>query len=315
MKTLLVAIVKNENRYLDEWINYHYNIGFDQIILCDNNDTDGEIINNDKVIVENFRGYHKTGFINAVWNSGIQGDAYNFCYEKYNKDYDWIAFFDVDEFLTLDNLSLHEFLSNVDNKTKQICISSKTFGDNNHVYYENKLVQERFTKEINNIGYCDNNHNLQPFKSIIKCGLKNLKVLCHNSYLFGKTINGNFERIPNFRILHTLIPAEYDNIYIKHYETKSTEEFFNRHYQKTSATGNDVKHNNIYNLYDKYFTYNEWTQEKHDLIIKKYNINIKYTKHLSLIKRVATKILLYRYLICKKIINIYETIIGSNSKK
>ena len=84
---------------------------------------------------------------------------------------------------------------------------------------------------------------------------------------------------------------------------------------KSSATGNDVKHNNIYNLYDKYFTYNEWTQEKHDLIIKKYNINIKYTKHLSLIKRVATKILLYRYLICKKIINIYENIIGSNSKK
>lgn len=319
MKLLLVAIVKNENRYLNEWVDYHYNLGFDKIVICDNNDIDGEVIKNKKVIVEDFRGKHESGYVNGVLHSGIQGAAYNYCYKKYSNDYDWIAFFDIDEFLTLrDGLQLKDFLKNTDN-ISQIYISSKTYGDNNNLVYKKKPVTERFTTPVKQTGYCDNKYDFNPFKSIIKTKQKFIKILCHGSICCGRTINTNYETIPNYYILYTLIPGVYDNMYIKHYETKSTFEFFERHLNKTSATGIELKHNNINNLYNKYFTYNEWTIDKFN-IIKKYfynKLDIVANQHtnLSIVKKLATKLLLYRYLIGKKIIDIYENIIGRNSKK
>ena len=64
MKTALVCIAKNENRYLREFIKYHLNLGFDNIYIGDNNDPEGEwispiiddYIDNKKVIVINLRG-------------------------------------------------------------------------------------------------------------------------------------------------------------------------------------------------------------------------------------------------------------------
>ncbi|MBO6272263.1 glycosyltransferase family 92 protein [bacterium] len=38
--------------------------------------------------------------------------CYTECYQQYHKKYDWIAFFDIDEFLHIDNnLSIKQFLS------------------------------------------------------------------------------------------------------------------------------------------------------------------------------------------------------------
>ena len=42
MKTLLCVIVKEENCYLEEWINYNKLLGFDKILIYDNNDKYGE---------------------------------------------------------------------------------------------------------------------------------------------------------------------------------------------------------------------------------------------------------------------------------
>ena len=41
-KFLLCTMVKLENRYLGEWITHHLNVGFDKIVIIDNNDTIGE---------------------------------------------------------------------------------------------------------------------------------------------------------------------------------------------------------------------------------------------------------------------------------
>ena len=42
-----------------------------------------------------------------------QLEAYRDCYKKNNKKYDWISFFDVDEYLKLilSNLKIQQFLS------------------------------------------------------------------------------------------------------------------------------------------------------------------------------------------------------------
>lgn len=37
MKTALIAIAKNEDLYVQEWIDYHFKLGFDDIIVYQNN--------------------------------------------------------------------------------------------------------------------------------------------------------------------------------------------------------------------------------------------------------------------------------------
>lgn len=85
IKIALCCIVKDENEYIDEWVNHHKNIGFDQIIIYDNNSKNPILTEN--VIVNN-------------WNDEkfrCQSRAYIDCCNKYS-DFDYIAFFDIDEF-------------------------------------------------------------------------------------------------------------------------------------------------------------------------------------------------------------------------
>jgi hypothetical protein len=53
MKVCIIAIARQENLYINEWVNYHLNLGVDNIIVCDNNDTNervSDIIKNNRVI-------------------------------------------------------------------------------------------------------------------------------------------------------------------------------------------------------------------------------------------------------------------------
>lgn len=43
-KLILCAIAKCENKYIMEWIGYHFRLGFDKIVIYDNNDENGERI-------------------------------------------------------------------------------------------------------------------------------------------------------------------------------------------------------------------------------------------------------------------------------
>lgn len=37
-KSCIIAIAKNEEKYLKDWVHYHHNLGFDKIVIFDNND-------------------------------------------------------------------------------------------------------------------------------------------------------------------------------------------------------------------------------------------------------------------------------------
>lgn len=99
MKVLLCGIAKCENNYLQEWVDHYRSLGFDKIVLYDNNDIDGEQISIDGIEVVDYRG-----------RTICQRQAYTECYNKYKNDYDWLAFLDIDEFLEVD-IPLKEWLS------------------------------------------------------------------------------------------------------------------------------------------------------------------------------------------------------------
>ena len=98
LKVCLCTIGKNENEYAIEFINYYKNYSIDKIFIYDNNDIEGErfesILNNyikDKFVeIINYRGKNK-----------IQLKYMNDCYQKNFQKFDWLLFYDMDEFIHL----------------------------------------------------------------------------------------------------------------------------------------------------------------------------------------------------------------------
>lgn len=261
MKTLLCVIVKEENCYLEEWINYNKLLGFDKILIYDNNDKYGERLNvshhNDFVEVIDYRGIFMPAKLVDKQTQrilyGVQEQAYLDCYRNHSEGFDWIAFLDVDEFLEIDNnLSINEFLAqdkfkNIDS----IQINWQIYGDNGFVYYEDKPVQERFTTPAL--------YNNSLVKTIVRTNNPNFVTLrVHNAVITnGKFVypNGNITK-PAFRQLPNLECAR-----IKHYYTKTIQEWIDRRYNKKCVNGEDWINHPVRRM-DEFFLYNEITEEK-----------------------------------------------------
>ena len=217
---LICAITKQENLYLEEFIVYYIRLGIKKIILYDNNDLDDKNLNDllNKTIFQNF--------IDIIDYRGIryaQKKAYNDCYNSNKNIYNWIAFFDIDEFLYLSGFqNINQFLSlSRFKKCSSILINWRYYGDNEFIYYEPKPLKIRFTKPFK----FPKNHTINIYfyaaaKSIIKGGL-NITWTHFPHFLNSSTIcrpNGSIVRNP-------LSPPNYSNAFIKHYATKSIEEY------------------------------------------------------------------------------------------
>ena len=104
MKTSLVAIGRRENQYAREWVGHHLALGFDHIYIYDNNHEGeehfeyvlGDYVTEGLVTVIDYRDKERA-----------QRSAYNDAYQRLSKEYDWLAFFDFDEFLVLPCRELH----------------------------------------------------------------------------------------------------------------------------------------------------------------------------------------------------------------
>lgn len=99
MKTAICCIAKCENNYLKEWVDYHLAIGFSHIFIYDNNDLIGERIE------PLFSNYNNVTVINCYGELSYQNKAYLSFYNSYGKQFDWIAFIDIDEFITFSDNS------------------------------------------------------------------------------------------------------------------------------------------------------------------------------------------------------------------
>ena len=138
MKSAVVAIAKNEDRYIDEWILYNMRLGFDQIVLIQNNWTySGRYLGNSKLRLVK---YEKS-------EPGAQCYAYN-SYIKYMSDgFDFACFFDIDEFLVLKkHKNVNKFLEEYSG-FGAVAFNWAVFGDSGRkdVSDGNYSVLERFT--------------------------------------------------------------------------------------------------------------------------------------------------------------------------
>ena len=255
LKTAVVCIARLEGKYINEWVNHYFGLGFDKIIIADNNhDEDNEDLasmfkDNQNVIVEDYK--------NKV---GYQMKCYSELYAKYKNDFSWIAFFDVDEFLELpQHGNIKDYLKD---KSDFDCVMVNwlCFGDNDQVYADySKLMQERFKEPLPidikvQYNFSENFH----IKSIIKGGLDNVLFQgnphCCNNHL--KCCNASGIQVDN----RPWQAIDYRQAFLKHYVTKSLEEWYTNKMKRGSG---DRPYETFIKFYkDRYFKYNKLTQEK-----------------------------------------------------
>lgn len=171
IKVLLCSAVRLENQYVEEWVRYYQKIGVDKIVFYDNNLTNGERITD----VPYIRQLADEGYID-VWvqpdKRGMQTAQFTECYNIYYKDYDWMTFLDIDEFLMFrDYDNIKDYLSQERfDAYDMIHLQWVTFDDNNIIRVKDNdySMVKRFTHPIdverllgselknNSYGYCYN---------------------------------------------------------------------------------------------------------------------------------------------------------------
>ena len=268
MKTLLCCIGRQENDYIREYVEYNKMLGFTNICLYDNN-YDGEEDFNDVI-----GDYVKDGFVilKDYRNRKVcQLDAYNDCYKTYGDKYDWIAFFDIDEFMFINNdKTIGEYLARSEfNDYDMLHINWLLYGDSGQLKSDGRGVLQRLTQHLDIdhktlYVFPDNFH----IKSIIRGGIKNVQwdatshtpvcnLKCCNSY--GKPCDGN----------SPITPYDFRNAGLKHFTTKTADEFADK-VKKGFADNNLTPKDRMIRLF---FSRNKVTKEKVELFKEKLGLD------------------------------------------
>lgn len=274
MQTLLVAIAKQENRYLKEWVEYNKKIGFDNIVICDNNDFDGEKL--DDVIGD----YISDGYVIVEdWREKkyFQCQAYEWCYRKYNKNYDWIAFFDVDEFFTMVTESdIHKFLADSKfEKYSSIHVNWLCYGDNDLIEPDDRPVVKRFINPVTPVNFTklfstpENSH----CKAFLRGGLENVKFPSPHNPNFrgeeGKICDATGKVLAKNEVW---MKMNYRSAYIRHYATKTIYEYINKIKRGDAIQEYNDSMKKIFA--NSFFCYNKRTPEKEEIIKKELGYDV-----------------------------------------
>ena len=226
MKTIICTIAKNEDKYIKDFCEYHLSIGFDEIHIFDNG-TDIPF-SDSRIIVHPFR---------DVNTRCPQMKAYRECIK--NESYDWCAFIDVDEFITIKNNNIVNFLSTIDSSVDGIRLNERLYGDNDEIVPANIdiPVYERITKIARK-------SPIRSYKYILRHN-QNLLISSPHDVVIKET-----RQQPNF-------VTNFNECYIRHYKTKTLSEFCDQKLN-TPRVFNQFENRTI----DYFFRVNKRTPEK-----------------------------------------------------
>lgn len=267
MRTALVAIGRRENEYAREWVEHHLALGFDHIYIYDNNrrgeehfeEVLGDYVTDGRVSIIDWRNTEKA-----------QRSAYNDAYRSLSHlpHYDWLAFFDFDEFLCFgdgcDNgitalrnneKPLQAFLRGIPSGYHVVMIPWLMMTDSGLVYNDGRPLMERFTESAANGG--------GQGKCIVRTGIVGLR--------FTKSVHVPYEPTLNCctpngepTIQKRRQPQDTSVAYLKHFSTKTIEEWLSNKWQKGAA---GITYEVFREKYqDYFFTINERTAEKEAFI-------------------------------------------------
>ncbi len=224
----VVAIIKNEARYLEEWLNYHLIAGVDHFYLYDNDSTDDtrEILEPyiEAEIVECF----------PVSGEPMKIPVYNDAVRRFKFATRYMAFIDCNEFIfPKKNQSISEVVDEVLTQPERAALVAnwQVFGSNNLEKADfEKGVLERFTRRAPRKWFEPPKEGVPPFGNIHVKTIANPRFIRaivnpHFAFYFeGKyAVNSAGNHVPYWGC-----DPLTDKIVINHYFTKSKEEFQSR---------------------------------------------------------------------------------------
>lgn len=218
MKTAISTCIKDERLYLKEWLDWHFEKGFDHVYLYEDNGSEphADIVSEygDRVTllpIDITKDELET-------REHRQMKTYLYTVHTYGHLYDWIAFIDVDEFIEFDDGYDLERLLTEHEDCDGVILSWLMYGANGHVKKPEGGVIESYPEASPEIDYYNALHGeMWMIKSII-----------------------NMRRNPTFRNIHMVnggvnmngeheVPALiFKKAWIRHYFTKSWEEWVTR---------------------------------------------------------------------------------------
>jgi hypothetical protein len=205
LRTCVVCIAKNEDRTIQEWLDYNIKLGFDKIFIYQNDWTCN--IEQDYLTKLHSNGKN---ILPQVYNNWLSS--------KYRNDFDWAAIIDCDEFIVLHkHKTISEFLSEFD--------ADDTAGISPNWFFFGSGGQESPSPNpeslIKRFTFRDKNPNIHV-KTIINLKIKSAMVNPHSPNK--PTIDTNRKKFsgpfnPN---------GPTDIIQINHYYHKSKQEWIER---------------------------------------------------------------------------------------
>ena len=214
-KYVVFACAKNEDDYILEWVEHNLSVGFDKVIIADNNDEPGKL---DEIL----SAYIADGKVQIFPCSGLkrfQTYIYNMYLNESN--YKWCAYFDCDEFIEFNaHRGIKEFLESI--KEECVLINWVVFGSNDKAYREEGTVQERFKFPVSPVNTFKENFYVKPIMKHGAEGFYMTNTHCPNGKR--KLFNiGGYDVVDY--VNNTYYPPRLKYAYIKHYYTKSFDEW------------------------------------------------------------------------------------------
>lgn len=248
-------MINNEQRYIDDWLEYNFNIGVDKIILYEDYVSNPHNLSKygEKVkllrLPNCFNEYERFLMRKHIYRQYI---AYQHFNRVYRNECDWFFFVDVDEYIEVDNIK--QFIEEYQ-QYDQICVGYKMYGWDGHIYdpYPGQSYSTRKTyKQVVELKKCINALAV-PLKSIVKS--KSMV-----PYLWTKCVC-----IPHYFTNNNVVKIENK---LAHYWTRSLEEYIWR----VNKAGLMMKAN-WNRTYDNFFVLNNINIADYEKYIKEFTNN------------------------------------------
>jgi hypothetical protein len=217
IKVALVCVAKWEDYYLEEWLDYNHKLGFDKIIMYQNDwTTDVE------------RPFLEKNICNG---SSIQVPLYNYVLQ-HNTEYDWIGFIDCDEFIVLKkHNNIKELIEEYKDRTNVIGLNWFFYGNLGKVSREGKSLLKQFPMRNKNVD--------KHIKVLVNGRLNERMMFPHNTMGVAMDTNGHKFTGPFNR------NGPMDVAYVNHYFSKTKEDWIER-CKRGRADCNETRDINIW---------------------------------------------------------------------
>ena len=251
-KVAVCAIVRNENRYLREWIEWHKGLGVEKFFIYDNGHGNDEnprdVIGDDPhVVIMDWRDR----------DGNTQCEAYDDCYREHGSEFDWMGFIDIDEFVQ-SKMPLPDVLNTIE--ADVVAFSWRMMTDNGLVHYDPRPVQERFTQPAEDL-----KPESQFVKSFVRGGIEGLSFdrdphMPHHPAL--EVVNPNGGKAPQCSVG----TGSREVAWIDHHFTKTAEEFVQKVKRSWPAIHDERIIEKEKNAANHFFRFNERTPEKEEIL-------------------------------------------------